>query len=335
MRNEGAVGAPAPSHNGLSYAPNGAAGKPLNGASLGAKPAKEKGAFSRFWSAITGGGEPAAAASAPDPEPALDGAEPVSAEKQAMLERVIAFDTKRVEHVMVPRADIVAVDLETGLQDLLSVFHEAAHSRLPIYRESLDDPIGMVHIKDVVGLLADPEQAEGLGAQPILNKVKREILFAPPSMPVTDLLLKMQTTRIHIALVVDEYGGTDGLVSIEDLVEEIVGEIRDEHDEEEEPVLRARDDGGYDADARVELPEFETASGWALMSPDGVDEDIDTLGGMVFSLAGRVPQRGEVIVHPGGVEFEVVEADPRRIRRLRVSRTSEPEPSAADALGSD
>lgn len=242
--------------------------------------------------------------------------ETLSRAKREMIERVIAFDEKRVEDVMAPRADIIAVEAETPLPDLVKAFSEAGHSRLPIYRGDLDDPVGMVHLKDVIGLLADPARGETLGPGPILPKLRREILYAPPSMSVTDLLLKMQAVRVHMALVIDEFGGTDGLVTIEDLVEEIVGDINDEHDtEEDEPTLTERAGGGWEADARYELDAFEAATGCPLPA---VDEDIDTLGGLVFSLAGRVPQRGEVIRHPAGLEFEIADADPRRVRKLRI-----------------
>ncbi|GAB4520758.1 MAG: hypothetical protein Kow00133_07410 [Amphiplicatus sp.] len=236
--------------------------------------------------------------------------------RREMIERVIAFDEKRVDDVMAPRADIVAVDLDTPLDQLVRVFAEAGHSRLPIYRGDLDNPVGMVHIKDVIALLADPAQAEGDG--PVLKKIRRDILYAPPSMRVTDLLLKMQASRIHMALVVDEYGGTDGLVTIEDLVEEIVGDINDEHDDEEAPAIQPRP-GGWDADARVELDEFAEATGLRL---DLDDEEADTIGGLVVSLAGRVPQRGEVLSHPLGLDFEVIDADARKVRKLRIRRTA-------------
>ena len=234
-----------------------------------------------------------------------------------MSARIAGLQQKRVEDVMAPRADVVAVELNTPLPDLLRMFHAQGHSRMPIYRESLDDPIGMVHIKDVVGLLADPESGENEVEKPILARIRRDVLYAPPSMPVTDLLLRMQSKRIHLALVVDEFGGTDGLVTIEDLVEEIVGEIRDEHDEEGEPKLIAREEGVYDADARVSIEALEKAFALSL-APDEDTEAVDTLGGLVFTLAGRVPERGELITHPAGLEFEVVEADPRRIKKLRV-----------------
>ncbi len=242
-------------------------------------------------------------------------------EERHMLINILKFGELRVEDVMVPLADVVGVEIDTPIDDLVHVFQEAAHSRLPVYRETLDDPIGMVHIKDVIGLLTpreeDKESASAhTPASPIAG-LRRDILFVPPSMPVADLFLKMQATRIHMALVIDEYGGTDGLVTIEDLVEEIVGEIEDEHDTGDTPALQPRVSGGYTADARVLIEDLEQAVGLDLL-PEDREEDIDTLGGLVFSLVGRIPQRGELISHPAGVDFEVVDADSRRIKRLRI-----------------
>lgn len=234
--------------------------------------------------------------------------------RREMIERVFAFDEKKVVDVMAPRADIYAVDIETSLEELIRVFARAGHSRMPIYRGDLDDPIGMVHIKDVVGLVAKGAEAP-LGTDPILKSIRREILYAPPSMRVTDLLLRMQASRIHMALVIDEYGGTDGLVTIEDLVEEIVGEINDEHDETEAPTISLRAAGGWDVDARVELSEFEEETGFHL---DTEDDEVDTIGGYVVSLAGRVPQRGEVLSGPEGFDFEITEADARKVRKLHI-----------------
>ncbi len=251
----------------------------------------------------------------------------LSQSKREMIERVIAFDSKRVADVMAPRADIIGVDLETPLPSLIRAFSDAGHSRLPVYRGDLDDPVGMVHIKDVIGLLADPAAMEGKPGDPILTGLKRQVLYTPPSMPITDLLLRMQASRVHMALVVDEYGGTDGLVTIEDLVEEIVGEIKDEHDEDDDPAVVERASGGWDVDARVELDDFREATGLSMSVED--ESEIDTVGGLVFNLAGRVPVRGEVIAH-AGIEFEVVDADPRRIRKIRV-RKAPPTPDAAIA----
>ncbi len=241
--------------------------------------------------------------------------------RREMIERVIAFDDKKVFDVMAPRADISAVDIDTPLQELIRLFSDAGHSRMPIYRGDLDDPVGMVHIKDVIGLMADagkPLPASG----PILKTLRRDVLYVPPSMRVTDLLLRMQASRIHMALVIDEYGGTDGLVTIEDLVEEIVGEINDEHDDEDEVVIVPLSGGGWEVDARVELADFEEETGLHL---DTEDEEIDTVGGYAVSLAGRVPQRGEVLSAPNGFDFEVTEGDARKVRKLRVR------PSAAAA----
>ncbi|HTW36717.1 MAG TPA: hemolysin family protein [Rhizomicrobium sp.] len=244
-------------------------------------------------------------------------------QERMMLANLLKFGELRVDDVMVPRADIVAVEEKTPLPQLIADFRAAQHSRLPVYRETLDDPLGLVHIKDIFALL-EPQPDGSLKCPDVpIAKVKRDLLFVPPSMPAHELLLKMQTTHIHLALVIDEYGGTDGLVSIEDLIEEIVGDIDDEHDVEEAPQLKLRDDGGYDADARLDLEDFKEQTGIDLAPEDG-DEEIDTLGGLAASLVGRVPQRGEVIHHPSGFDFEIVEADPRRAKKLRLRRAQNP-----------
>ena len=243
--------------------------------------------------------------------------------ERVMLANLLRFGELRVDDVKVPRADIIAVDESITICELVAKFREAEHSRLPIFRETLDDPIGLVHIKDALGLgELGPDGIMRWPDVPIA-RIRRDILFAPPSMPATDLLLKMQTTRIHLALVIDEYGGTDGLVSIEDLVEEIVGDIGDEHDVDESPHLTKLGDGMYEADARLDLEDFAEETGITLEQPDP-EEDVDTLGGLVVSLVGRVPQRGEIVSH-GGFEFEVLEADPRRIKRLRLRPPAKPE----------
>jgi len=240
--------------------------------------------------------------------------------RREMIERVIAFDEKRVADVMAPRADIVAVDMETPLDELTKAFAEAGHSRLPVYRGDLDDPVGMVHIKDVVALIADPSGLAA-GGEPVLKKIRRTVLYVPRSMLVTDLLLRMQASRVHMALVIDEFGGTDGLLTIEDLVEEIVGDINDEHDDDIAPTIVARQGGGWEADGRVEFDEFHQATGITL---EGDNEEVDTLGGLVVALAGRVPQRGEVLSHPSGYDFEIVEGDARKVRKVRIRRTPAP-----------
>lgn len=240
----------------------------------------------------------------------------LSAPERTMLANLLKFGELRVKDVMVPRADIVAAEEKTPLTDLVLLFREAQHSRLPVYRETLDDPTGLVHLKSVLGLLeAAGEGRFNLPETPIA-KIKHDILFAPPSMPVLDLLLKMQTSHTHLALVIDEYGGTDGLVSIEDIIEEIVGDIADEHDEES-PHARLVAGGGFIADARIDLEDFKTETGIEFPR-DETQPDIDTLGGLVVSLLGRVPQRGEIVAHPTGYDFEVLEADARRVKRLRI-----------------
>jgi magnesium and cobalt transporter len=251
-------------------------------------------------------------------EPAL------SPQERVMLANLLSFGEMKVADVMVPRAQIVAADEESSLKELMSLFREAKHSRLPVYRENLDDPTGLVHVKDVLALL-EPDGADAYRmTSSVISKIKRPILFVPPSMRALDLLLKMQASHTHLALVIDEYGGTDGLVSIEDIIEEIVGDIADEHDEE--PPAFKQDENGFVADARIELEEFKNETGMDLSTPE-VDDDVHSLGGLVASLVGRVPQRGEIVAHPSGYEFEVLEADPRRIKRLRV-RPSEHHPAS-------
>ena len=226
---------------------------------------------------------------------------------------------------MTPRADVVAVEAAATLEDVLRMFAESEHSRMPIYRETLDDPLGVVHIKDLVKLLIPGAERP---PEPILARIRREALYVPASMRAADLLVRMQATRLHMALVIDEFGGTDGLVTLEDLLEAVVGDIDDEHDVDVTPQVVARP-GGWEADARAPLEDLESQVGMPL-SPEDEEEEVDTVGGLVATLAGRVPQRGELIAHPKGLEFEVIDADPRRIKRLRVRRT---EPPASDASG--
>ena len=243
-------------------------------------------------------------------------AKELTSQERMMVANLLKFGEIAVSDVMVPRADIVAVEEQTPFADLVALFREAQHSRLPIYRETLDDPIGMLHIKDVFALIESGPAGQLRWTPTPITKLKREVLFVPAAMPALDLLLKMQATRIHLALVVDEYGGTDGLVSIENLVEEIVGDIDDEHDVEEVPDIVARLDGKYDADARVDLDDFKERTGIDLTGTE-TEEDVDTLAGIVAAALGRVPVRGEIVSHEG-VEFEVLEADPRRAKRLRI-----------------
>tara|TARA_X000000950_G_scaffold237113_2_gene288402 strand:+ start:76541 stop:77458 length:918 start_codon:yes stop_codon:yes gene_type:complete len=230
--------------------------------------------------------------------------------------RIAEFERLRVEDVMIPRAEIVAIEEQTTLPELIRFFADTTHSRLPVYRETLDDPIGLVHIKDLVLVLADKSDGEETDEIRPLVGMRRDILYVPPSMRLRDLLVKMQATRIHLALVVDEYGGTDGLVSLEDLVEQIVGEIEDEHDDDD-ALMTQKAKGIWEVDARAEIPDFEEEAGFD-MSLSEYEDEIDTLGGVVFAIAGRVPQRGEIIRHPNGVDMEIIDADTRRIRRLRL-----------------
>jgi len=251
----------------------------------------------------------------------------LSPPERQMLANLLKFGELRVSDVMIPRADIVAAREDMPLGELVALFREAQHSRLPVYRETLDDPTGLVHLKDVLALLeARPDGTYGWGSGS-LTQVKRPLLFVPPSMPLLDLLLKMQTAHTHLALVIDEYGGTDGLVSIEDIIEEIVGDIADEHDVEE-PGVRRNDDGSFTADARLDLEDFREQTGIAL-APEDAGQEIDTLGGLVVSLVGRVPQRGEIVSDPSGIDIEVLDADPRRVKRVRVCP---PAPASAEPV---
>lgn len=239
-----------------------------------------------------------------------DSDEPIDGHERLLLGNILKLREQTAHDVMVPRADIVAVEAKTPFRDLVQMFCREGHSRMPVYRGTLDDVLGMVHIKDVLTAV-NAERA------PPLGRLVRKMLFVSPSIRVMDLLLEMRLKRTHMALVVDEYGGIDGLVTIEDLVEEIVGDIEDEHDLEEEPGLVVRPDGVIEADARTAIEDFESQVGPVLTEEER--EDVDTLGGLVFFLAGRIPSRGELIAHPSsGIEFEVVDADPRRIKRLRV-----------------
>ncbi|QEN89662.1 HlyC/CorC family transporter [Labrys sp. KNU-23] len=277
-----------------------------------------------------------------------------SPEERAMLKNILGLRGKRVDDVMVPRADIVAVPLDISLGDLLKVFQTAGHSRLPVYNETLDDPRGMVHIRDFVAWLASRAAIaarrsrkvresdvgkDGEAAKPSpreaalalgnitlstpLSSVKsltRNVLFVPPSMPPIDLLAKMQATRTQLALVIDEYGGTDGLVSMEDIVEIVLGDIEDEHDEDDGDMIVPSGEGIFTADARADLDDVAAAIGLE-MHEDEIEADVDTLGGWLVTLAGRVPVRGEIVQGPGQLEFEILDADPRRVKRVRIHMT--------------
>src|SRR5208282_633449 len=243
-------------------------------------------------------------------EPFVDGPHPLSAHERVLIGNILKVHDRTAADVMVPRADIVALDVETPFVEVVKCMVEQGHSRVPVYRETLDDVIGFVHVKDILGPAAERRQTK-------LSPMLRKVLFAAPSLLILDLLVQMRQARTHIAMVVDEFGGIDGLVTIEDLIEEIVGEIEDEHDVADGPSLTERADGTLIADARTPIEVLEEHQG-ARLRPTGEQEEVDTLGGLVSSLAGRVPKRGEVIAHPSGIEFEVLDADPRRVKRLRV-----------------
>jgi len=282
-----------------------------------------------------------------------------SPEESRMLKNILGLRERRVGDVMVPRADIVAVQQDIKLGDLVRVFEGAAHSRLVVYNDTLDDPVGMVHIRDLIAFMTaraavDPEKnakrkkplpagldlkAVNLGMPLSATRIVREILFVPPSMRVIDLLARMQATRIHLSLVVDEYGGTDGLASIEDIVEQIVGEIADEHDDDETPAVTQQPDGSFVADARANIEDVVGTVGNDFDVGDAAEE-VDTIGGYLVTRAGRLPIRGEIVPGPGLFEFEVLDADPRRVKRIRITRLKERRdrqreprrPGAADAL---
>lgn len=262
-----------------------------------------------------------------------------SPEERLLLGNILRLRELRVDDVMVPRADIEAIDDSVSLGRLMEVFRENGHSRMPVYHETLDDPRGMVHIKDLMTFVAahagagkPADESDGRNLSIDLTRVDltmalsetgllRPLLFVPPSMPATDLMAKMQASRVQMALVIDEYGGTDGLVSLEDIVETVVGDIEDEHDEDEESMLVATSDGVWVADPRIPLEDLSEELG-ADFNVGDVAEEVDTLGGLLFTLLGRVPVRGELIApkEVTGFEFEILDADPRRIKRLRVRR---------------
>jgi len=255
--------------------------------------------------------EAADAPQGPGDNPELD------RQERALIANVLRLRETTADDVMIPRADIIAMRVDVTLEQALEEIRKEGHSRLPVYREQLDEIIGMVHIKDVYAYVGRPESFN-------LETILRRPLMVAPQMPVLDLLLQMRQARMHMALVVDEYGGIDGLVTIEDLVEEIVGDISDEHDEVLSPMIIERADGSLDIDARLPVETFEQRLGTVLTDEER-GADIDTVGGLVFTLAGRVPSRGELISHPSGVEFRILDADARRIRRVRVKRATTPE----------
>ncbi|MFN4140667.1 hemolysin family protein [Aestuariivirga sp.] len=268
---------------------------------------------------------------------ALNPGETVGQEAKSMMLNIIEFSSLRVDDVMVPRVDIVAIDEADTMRELLEKFIDANHSRMPVYRETLDGVTGMIHVKDLLRWMAqrgakkrksaNPERKSPAGlsiaASELSTPVKeaglsRDVLFVPPSMPATDLLVRMQASHTHLAIVIDEYGGTEGLVSIEDLVEVIVGDISDEHDTEENLEIKPVEEKIYAADGRVDLSALEELLGVDLL-PEDEEEEADTLAGLIFKIAGRVPTRGEIIRHDSGLEFEILDSDPRRVKRVRIN----------------
>ncbi|MCB4822430.1 hemolysin family protein [Roseicella sp. GB24] len=246
-----------------------------------------------------------------------------SAQERAVLGNVLKLRDKTADDVMVPRADIMAMPEDFTLDQAIRLIQRDGHSRYPVYRGQLDEIVGMVHIKDVFAAVGREQSFD-------LKSILRKPLFTVPSVPVLDLLLQMRTARVHMALVVDEYGGIDGLVTIEDLVETITGDISDEHDEDVPPQMLERPDGTIELDARMPVEAFEQKLG-AVLTEEERAADIDTVGGLVFTLAGRVPARGELVSHSSGLEFRVLDADPRRIRRLRVRKPgAQPSKQAAE-----
>lgn len=247
-----------------------------------------------------------------------------------LILRAASFDRLKVADVMRARAEIVAIEASATLGEAARVFSESQHSRLPIYGETLDDPQGFVHVRDVLALLAPTEDGEAHAklSDCLLPRIRREILYVPQSMTLATLFLKMQSSRIHLALVVDEYGGTDGLVSMEDLVEQIVGAIDDEHDVESAWIVE-RPGGAYEVDGRAPIDELEAKLSASLALPDHEDE-FDTAAGLAVALAGRLPQRGEILHHPAGFDVEVTDADPRRVKRMRIKPSADAVKPTAD-----
>ena len=243
----------------------------------------------------------------------LKGTEGISKHERLMLLNILKIDGIRSSDIMIPRADIGAVELNDSFEKVLEVFIKEAHSRVPIYEKNLDNIIGMIHIKDLVNY-----QNQKKTETNFLQNLKREILEIPPSMPVLDLLLKMQLTRLHMGIVIDEYGCTDGLVTIEDVIEEITGEIEDEHDEKNLPMLIKTSLNTFEASARIEIDELQKVTNVEFLNSYD-NEDVDTLGGLIFSIIGRVPQRGEIIKHSSGTTFEIKDADPMKIKSVKVT----------------
>jgi magnesium and cobalt transporter len=248
--------------------------------------------------------------------------EPIDPHERTLLSNILKLHALTASDIMVPRVDIIALEIDTPFAEAVKEVVEHGHSRLPLFRATLDDVVGIIHIKDLLPYAADSKSVP-------LGKIARKVLFVAPSMALLDLLLQMRLSRVHMALVVDEFGGIDGLLTIEDVIEEIVGEIEDEHDDADRPKLIERPDGSLIADARIKIEALQERVPAAPLLPAEQEEGIESLGGLVSALAGRVPSRGEVVKHPTGLEFEVLDADPRRVKRLRV-RGVPPAPAGAE-----
>ena len=267
--------------------------------------------------------------------------------ERKILQNVLKLDDLTVDDVMVPRADIVAIDIGESLGTLLARFLEAGHSRVPVYDDDLDNIAGFVHVKDALRRIVEvppldesakeaPVKVVGTGLRTRIGKLDliREALFVPPSTPVGDLLQQMQLKRVHMAIVIDEYGGTDGVVTIEDLLEAVVGDIEDEHDSPDAPLIRKLNANNYVASARAELSEVREVVG-PEFNPGDLAEEVDTIGGLVFDLAGRVPAPGEVVKGMKGFDFEVLASDGRQIQKLKIKKVKQPTPRAKGKAGPD
>lgn len=312
---------------------------------MSTEPETRKNKLRRLWSTVFGGNKRDLRESLEgviDTHAQQTGEEQLGDDARSMMRNLIDFSDLRVDDVMVPRADIVALEDVSSMRELLDIFMEANHSRIPIYNDTLDNILGMIHVKDflrwitVKGTKKRSKTAAGvaLAAADLNSTVKqnnslqREVLYVPPSMPASDLLLKMKASHIHLAIVIDEYGGTDGLVSFEDLMEEIVGDISDEHDTIDAMITKVNETT-YVADARIYISKLDEMFKVDLL-PDEEEDEADTLGGLVFEMGGRVPSRGEIISHECGLDFEILETDRRRVKRVRIHLRPDPETTTGD-----
>ena len=234
----------------------------------------------------------------------------ISKQERIMLMNILKIDKILARDIMIPRAEIIALEESISFEEAIKIFVDGAHSRIPIYHEQLDNITGMLHIKDLVKY-----QIENDIKNDFIDNIKKDILHIPPSMPALDLLIKMQLTRLHMGVVIDEYGGVDGLITIEDVIEEITGEIEDEHDAKDISMLIKLGPNIFESNARLPIEELEKISQVKLLKDD---DDTDTIGGLVASIEGRVPQRGEIIKHDSGIVFTILDADPRRIKTIKI-----------------